>query len=163
VIFIVSFLDCGRVSPERRLSCVGTAQVVSNKDSSRSLDIPAAFSSLCKHYRPCGPRPHPLEADVGISAARGRRWPTGADQGLVAVSCPAIDGRKDRGIAIALALPRLTATSSRRRGGVGPRRTSIIPEMTRRLECYLRYRHRENVSRPAIRASRYCAPDHRHL
>ena len=35
------------------------------------------------------------------SAARGWRWPTGADQGLVAVSCPGIDGWKDDANAIA--------------------------------------------------------------
>src|SRR5258708_19026449 len=60
------------------------------------------------------------DVDVGTSAARGWRWPTGADQGLVAVSCPGIDGRKDDANAIALATPRPTPTSSRRRGGVGP-------------------------------------------
>jgi len=34
------------------------------------------------------------EADVGKSAARGWRWPSGAEQGLVVVSCPAsMDGK----------------------------------------------------------------------
>jgi hypothetical protein len=54
---------------------------------------------------------------VGTSAARGWRWPTGADQGLVVVSLPAIDGRKDGANAIALAVPR-PAPTSRRRDGV---------------------------------------------
>src|SRR6202011_4183817 len=59
------------------------------------------------------------DTDVGVeaSAAPGWRWPTGAVQGLVVVSFPAIDGRNDGANAIASAVPRPTTTSSRRRGG----------------------------------------------
>jgi len=52
--------------------------------------------------------------DAGTSIARGWRWPTGADQGLVAVSCPAPDEWKGGADAMAPATPPPTTTASRR-------------------------------------------------
>jgi hypothetical protein len=49
------------------------------------------------------------EADVRTSMARGWWWPAGADQGLVEVSLPGVQGRLDETDAMASAGGRLTA------------------------------------------------------
>ena len=57
------------------------------------------------------------ESDVSPSIARGWWWLAGADQGLVAVSFPGVQGRPDGTDAKASAVPRLTTITFR--GGDG--------------------------------------------
>ena len=54
---------------------------------------------------------------MSTSIARGWWWPAGADQGLVAVSFPGVQGRPDEADAKASAVPRLTTFTFR--GGDG--------------------------------------------
>ena len=53
------------------------------------------------------------ESDLSTSIARGWWWPAGADQGLVAVSFPGVQGRPDESVAKALASPRSTTITFR--------------------------------------------------
>ena len=57
------------------------------------------------------------ESDLSTSITRGWWWPAGADQGLVAVSFPGVQGRPGESDAKASAVPRLTTIAFR--GGDG--------------------------------------------
>jgi hypothetical protein len=57
------------------------------------------------------------EADASTSIARGWWWPAGADQGLVAVSLPGLQGRSDETDAMTSAGRRLTTITFRGRDG----------------------------------------------
>ena len=54
------------------------------------------------------------EGAVSTSIARGWWWPAGADQGLVAVSFPGVQGRLNETDAMASAVPWLTTITFRR-------------------------------------------------
>jgi hypothetical protein len=103
VILIIGFLDCGFALAEARakLGFCGGQQSRQMPLILRST-IASSWSS----------KDGETGVDVGTSAARGWRWPTGADQGLVVISFPAMDGRKAgaKAIALAVSLPATTAS-----------------------------------------------------